>query len=191
MTSERAQQGATFGALAGAAAGLLSGADDGNDRLRNTAAGAAVGALIGGATGAFLEAQARELRGTLGNGIEVIEQGDQLIVRMPQDVLFDFDSEFVRSDLQADLFTLADSLQRYPDSTVTITGHTDNVGDAGYNFDLSERRARAVVAVLIRAGVTPARLRAVGAGENEPIASNLTPEGQAQNRRVDITIRPN
>ena len=191
MTSERAQQGATFGVLAGAAAGLLSGADDGNDRLRNTAAGAAVGALIGGATGAFLEAQARELRGTLGNGIEVIEQGDQLIVRMPQDVLFDFDSEFVRSDLQADLFTLADSLQRYPDSTVTITGHTDNVGDAGYNFDLSERRARAVVAVLIRAGVTPARLRAVGAGENEPIASNLTPEGQAQNRRVDITIRPN
>ena len=103
MTSERAQQGATFGALAGAAAGLLSGADDGNDRLRNTAAGAAVGALIGGATGAFLEAQARELRGTLGNGIEVIEQGEQLIVRMPQDLLFATDSAQVAPTLREDV----------------------------------------------------------------------------------------
>jgi len=127
----------------------------------------------------------------LGNNIDVINTGDELIVRMPQDILFAFDSDRVRPDLRADLFTLADSLQRYPDTTVQIIGHTDNVGSASYNQNLSERRASSVGSVLVNAGVPGSRLRIFGAGEDQPIASNLTEEGRAQNRRVDIVIRPN
>ncbi|MEL6753418.1 MAG: OmpA family protein, partial [Pseudomonadota bacterium] len=101
------------------------------------------------------------------------------------------DSAQLRPDLRADLFTLSESLQRYPDSTVQIVGHTDNTGTASYNQGLSERRAQSVAAVLVNAGVPSFRLRTFGAGENQPIASNLTPEGRQQNRRVDIVIRPN
>ena len=92
----------------------------------------------------------------------------------------------MRSDLQV----LAGSLQKYPGSTVQIVGHTDNTGGAVYNQDLSERRASAVSSVLIGAGVSAGRIRSFGLGEDQPIATNLTPEGRAQNRRVDITIRP-
>ena len=187
---QRTAQGAGIGAAIGAIAGLTQGADT-NDRVRNAALGAAVGGALGAGVGSILDAQARELDQSLGNGIEVINTGEVLIVRMPQDILFDVDSAQVRPALRADLFTLADSLQRYPNSTVRVTGHTDNTGTAVYNQGLSERRARSVVATLVNAGVDPFRLQAIGAGENQPIASNLTPEGRQQNRRVDITIRPN
>ena len=187
---QRTAQGAGIGAALGAIVGATQGGDS-NDRVRNAALGAAVGGLVGAGVGSVLDAQARELDESLGNGIEVINTGEVLIVRMPQDILFDVDSAAVRPALRADLFTLADSLQRYPNSTVTVTGHTDNTGSAAYNQDLSERRARSVVAVLVNAGVEPFRLRPVGAGENRPIASNLDPAGRQQNRRVDITIRPN
>ena len=187
---QRTGTGAGLGAALGAIAGASRGADDSNDRFRNAAAGAALGGLIGGAVGNVLDAQARELRSDLGNDIGVINTGSELIVRMPQDLLFAVDSADLRPDLRADLFTLADSLQRYPNSRVTVTGHTDNTGGADYNQRLSERRANAVAAVLGQAGVPAWRISTVGAGENRPIASNLTPEGRQQNRRVDITITP-
>ncbi|MEM6374057.1 MAG: OmpA family protein, partial [Pseudomonadota bacterium] len=93
--------------------------------------------------------------------------------------------------LQNDLGALASNLQAYPESTVQILGHTDSDGDASYNQDLSERRASAVTDILIGGGVAPGRLVAIGRGETQPVASNLTPEGKAQNRRVDIVILPN
>jgi outer membrane protein OmpA-like peptidoglycan-associated protein len=159
--------------------------------VRGAAVGAAIGAAGGAVVGNILDKQAQELNRDLGNNIDVINTGDELIVRMPQDILFAFDSDRVRPDLRADLFTLADSLQRYPDTTVQIIGHTDNVGSASYNQNLSERRASSVGSVLVNAGVPGSRLRIFGAGEDQPIASNLTEEGRAQNRRVDIVIRPN
>jgi outer membrane protein OmpA-like peptidoglycan-associated protein len=73
---------------------------------------------------------------------------------------------------------------------VTVTGHTDNTGSAAYNQDLSERRATAVVSVLRSAGVSGSRLRTIGAGESQPIASNASASGRSMNRRVDITITP-
>ncbi len=85
---------------------------------------------------------------------------------------------------------LADSLNKYPQSIVTVTGHTDNTGSAGYNQDLSERRASSVASVLRTGGVSSSRIRIRGAGENQPIATNQTAAGRAQNRRVDITITP-
>ena len=186
---ERTGQGALPGAVIG---GLIGGIEEsGNDRVRGALTGAAIGAAGGAIVGNILDKQAQELRRDLGNEVEVINTGDELIVRMPQDILFAVDSAQLRPDLRADLFTLADSLQRYPDSTVQIVGHTDNTGTASYNQGLSERRAQSVATALTSAGVPSFRLRTFGAGENQPIASNLTPEGRQQNRRVDIVIQPN
>jgi outer membrane protein OmpA-like peptidoglycan-associated protein len=70
-------------------------------------------------------------------------------------------------------------------------GHTDNTGSAAYNYDLSQRRAASVAAVLRNSGVAGSRLQIVGRGFDQPIASNATAQGRAQNRRVEIVIRPN
>src|SRR5690606_15891436 len=96
----------------------------------------------------------------------------------------------VNDSLRDDLAALAGNLQRYPNSTVEITGHTDETGGVSYNRDLSLRRANSVASVLIANGVAQSRLRTYGAGEDQPIATNATPEGRALNRRVDIIIRP-
>jgi len=85
---------------------------------------------------------------------------------------------------------LAANLQRYPDSRVTVVGHTDNTGSAEYNQGLSERRAGAVAAVLRDAGVPAWRISAVGRGLTQPVASNATAEGRRLNRRVEIIITP-
>ena len=84
----------------------------------------------------------------------------------------------------------AANLVSYPNSTIQVIGHTDNVGTAAYNFDLSQRRAVAVRDILLGAGVPSNRLSAAGAGEDRPVATNLTSAGRAQNRRVEIIITP-
>ncbi|WBL32553.1 OmpA family protein [Sinirhodobacter sp. HNIBRBA609] len=181
--------GAVTGALIG---GVLGATADGDERLTKTLAGAAVGGMIGGVIGNQLDKQAQELRRDLDtNGVSVVNTGSELVVTMPQDVLFAIDSSAVRPDLQRDLYTLAGSLNRYPDTTVEVIGHTDNTGDARYNQRLSQDRANSVANILIGAGVPRHRVVAYGRGEDQPIASNLTPEGRAQNRRVEFIIRPN
>lgn len=186
---QRTAQGAAIGAGLGAVLGGTR--ESGSDRVRNAAVGAAVGGLIGAGIGSALDRQAAELRESLDGDIGVINTGSELIVRMPQDILFAVDSATVQPGLQSDLGVLARSLNSYPNSIVSIVGHTDNTGGAAYNQDLSERRAGAVRAILVNSGVSAGRIVALGAGEDQPIASNLTPEGRAQNRRVDITITPN
>jgi outer membrane protein OmpA-like peptidoglycan-associated protein len=109
---------------------------------------------------------------------------------MPQDLLFATDSASVRPDLTYDLKTVAASLLKYPNSRIEVIGHTDNTGSAAYNQDLSQRRAVSVANVLRESGVPNGRMAAFGRGEDEPIATNLTAEGRAQNRRVEIIIRP-
>ena len=185
--NSRAQTGAIAGALIGGAIGASS--DD--NKLLKTAVGAGIGAAIGGSIGNMLDRQAAELRGDLGNGVEVINTGSELIVRMPQDILFATDSAMLRPDLQRDLATVSRSLLNYPNSTIQVVGHTDSTGAAAYNQDLSQRRALAVAEELRFNGVPAGRIQAFGRGEDQPIASNLTPEGRALNRRVDIVIRPN
>ena len=132
------------------------------------------------------------MQGSFANGsINVINTGNELIVRMPEAILFAFDSDAVRAVLRSDLQVLATSLNKYPASTVRVVGHTDNVGTAAYNQDLSERRAANVGAILVSSGVTRSRVVTIGQGESQPIASNLNDAGRAQNRRVDIIITPN
>ena len=185
----RAKNGAIIGGLIGAATGIATAGD--GDELKGAIVGGALGAGTGALIGSDLDRQAAELRGSLNSNISVTNAGDYLIVNMPQDLLFATDSATVRSDLTADLRTVASSLLRYPNSRIEVIGHTDNTGTAAYNQDLSQRRAVAVSGVLRDNGVPGARLAAYGRGEDQPVASNLTPEGRAQNRRVEIIIRPN
>ena len=186
---QRTGQGVAIGAAIGGLLGATR--ESGNDRVRNAAVGAAIGAAVGGAIGYSLDQQAAELRNDFGNGeIDVINTGNELIVRMPEAILFATDSAQLNSQLRSDLFVLADSLNKYPQSIVTVTGHTDNTGTAAYNQDLSERRAWSVASVLQSGGVAGSRINVVGAGESQPIATNQTVAGRAQNRRVDITITP-
>ena len=182
--------GTIMGGLIGAIAGMEMSRK--GDRKKGATVGAIVGAAAGNAIGQTLDEQAADLRRDLNNNqVNVTNTGSELIVTMPQDILFALDSAAVRSDLRRDLGVVAGNLQAYPNSTISIEGHTDNTGTANYNRILSQRRANAVADILVNNGVPPARLYAVGRGENEPVASNLSATGRAQNRRVEIVIRPN
>ena len=190
--AQNAQQGAVIGAVGGAVTGLLLNRDD-DRRGRNQAAiaGAIIGAAGGAAIGSNLDRQAEELRRQLRNDVGVSNNGENLVVVLSQDLLFATNSTAVSSTSQNELFIVADSLNRYPNTTVNVIGHTDNVGDAVFNQGLSERRAQAVSNILISGGVAPSRVRAIGAGETQPIASNLNAAGRQMNRRVEIIITPN
>lgn len=184
----RQRSGAIIGGLTGAVAGAAVSSD--SDRLKGAIIGGALGAGTGALIGADLDRQAAELRGSLNSNISVTNTGEYLIVNMPQDLLFAVDSAAVRPDLRRDLNTVASSLLKYPNSRIEVIGHTDNTGSAAYNQDLSQRRAVAVASILRESGVPGNRVAAFGRGEDQPIASNLTPEGRAKNRRVEIIIRP-
>ncbi|MCE0505463.1 MULTISPECIES: OmpA family protein [unclassified Roseivivax] len=185
---------AQTGALIGAGVGALAGAAAGNDpeeRRRNAAAGALVGAAGGAVIGNRLDKQEAALRQQVGNdNIDIRNTGERLIVTLPQDILFATDSTAVSPGIQGDLIAVARNLQQYPDTNVQVVGHTDNTGDAAYNQDLSQRRAQAVASILTSNGVPGFRINTIGRGEDQPVASNLTPEGRAQNRRVEIVILP-
>lgn len=183
------QQGALIGAATGALIGIARG-DNAKERQRGAIIGAALGAGGGALVGNQLDKQEAELRAQMGNDVRITNTGDQLVVSLPQDILFATGSAQLTSSQQANLTALASSLNRYPNTTVNVIGHTDNVGDASYNQGLSQRRAQAVSGVLIGAGVAPRRINAIGRGEDQPIASNYTPDGRAQNRRVDVVITP-
>jgi outer membrane protein OmpA-like peptidoglycan-associated protein len=185
---QKTQQGALLGGLIGA--GLGAAVSD--DRAKGALIGGALGAAGGATYGSMLDKQEAELRQQLDdNRVQITNTGDRLIVTLPQDILFDVDSASVRAGLRDDLMTVASSLRDYPDSTVQVVGHTDNTGDAGYNQQLSERRANAVADVLMDGGVAFSRIQTFGRGENQPVADNLTDAGRAQNRRVEIVILPN
>jgi len=185
-TGPRQNAGAATGAVAG---GILGGILSG--RPAGAAAGAVAGGIVGGAIGSQLDKQAGELRTAFGDDrIGVVNTGSSLVVTMPQDILFATDSAQLSGSLQSDLGVLARHLNKYGDSNVQVIGHTDNTGAASYNLNLSRQRAAAVANTLIRNGVGSWRITAVGRGEDQPVASNLSAEGRAQNRRVEIIIIP-
>ena len=116
--------------------------------------------------------------------------GDQLIVSLPQDILFSIDSTSLRFDLIADLHTLSNNLRSYPDTGVQVVDHTDNTGATSYNHILSAGFAESISRVLLNNGVDPSRIMTMGRGKDQPTASNLTAQGRSQNRRVEIVILP-
>jgi outer membrane protein OmpA-like peptidoglycan-associated protein len=184
----RAQTGAAVGAGGGAVIGAVIGKATGN-----TAAGAIIGGVVGGAAGAiignYMDQQAADMADIEGAKIERIGEG--IKITFAGGLLFDFDKSDVRPDAQAQLVKLTEVLQKYDDTNIMVEGHTDATGTEDYNMDLSLRRSSAVATYLAARGVVPSRLSAVGYGEMQPIASNTTPDGQQQNRRVEIAIWAN
>ena len=182
--------GTGIGAAIGAAAGALSG--DGSTSRRDRALiGAAVGAAAGAGMGAYMDRQEQQLRGNLqGSRIEIDRRGDDIVLNMPSSVTFGFDSAELTADARSALNEVANVLTQYTDTRVNIAGHTDSTGDASYNQRLSERRAQSVGNYLSQNGVSSMRLNTMGYGANQPVASNATEQGRAQNRRVEITLTP-
>jgi len=180
------QEGAVIGAAAGGAIGGVIGNQTGS-----TARGAIIGAVVGGAAGAIIghqmDQQAKELSQSI-PGATVARVGEGIAVTFESGLLFAFDSDQILPTAGTNLTELAKSLQRYPDSQLLIVGHTDSKGDDAYNQRLSERRSAAAAAYLAAQGVDRSRLAASGKGESEPIATNDTDAGQAQNRRVEVAI---
>jgi outer membrane protein OmpA-like peptidoglycan-associated protein len=185
--NQKAKRGAGIGAAAGAVAGAVIGNQSGNPRT-GAAVGAAVGTAIGAAIGHRMDQQQKELQQI--PGVEVTRPAEnEIAVHLTNDILFDFNSAALRFESQQTLRDLATNFQRYPDETVSVEGHTDNIGSPEYNQGLSERRAYSVRDYLVNQGVQPSRVSAIGYGENRPKATNNTPEGRQLNRRVEIHIR--
>ena len=184
----RTAVGAVLGGLGGLVLGdVIGGRQDRTEQI----IGAGIGAIAGGAVGAYMDRQEAELRRqTAGTGVDVIRQGDELLLRMPAGITFAFDSYQVQPQFQATLNEVAQTLQAYPSTIIDVLGHTDSVGSDAYNQQLSEQRAQAVANYLIQRGVQPARIATQGYGESMPIADNSTEAGRAANRRVEIKVVP-
>ena len=184
----RTAVGAVLGGLGGYVLGDVIGGR--NDRTEQIL-GAGIGAVAGGAIGAYMDRQEADLRRqTAGTGVDVIRQGDEILLRMPAGITFDFDSYAVKPQFQATLNEVAQTLANYPSTIIDVLGHTDSVGSDAYNQRLSEHRAQAVANYLISRGVQPARIATRGYGETMPIADNNTEMGRAANRRVEIKVVP-
>jgi outer membrane protein OmpA-like peptidoglycan-associated protein len=182
----RTQKGAVIGAAAGGAVGAVVG-----KKLGSTAKGAIIGAAVGGTTGAIIgrqmDKQADELAGDI-PGARIERVGEGIAVTFDSGLLFAYDSDMIRGAAGENLENLANSLKKYPKTDVMIVGHTDAVGSDSYNMGLSDRRARSARAYLTGHGVAMDRIKVAGRGESEPIDTNDTSDGRAQNRRVEIAI---
>lgn len=180
--------GAAIGALAGAGVGLLVG---GYSDRTNALIGAGVGALAGGAIGGYMDNQEAELRGYLqGTGVSVTRQGNNIILNMPSNVTFATDQDQVNASFYQTLNAVGLVLNKYNQTLVDINGHTDSTGSLQHNQALSQRRAQSVATYLVSQGVDGRRFAVQGFGPSQPIATNATPEGRAQNRRVEIMLVP-
>lgn len=185
----RSQKGAVIGAGGGGAIGAVIGRS-----LGNTAMGAIIGAAIGGAGGAIIgrkmDKQAEEMKKVLGDA-EVKRVGEGIVIEFKDKVLFGFDRADLTSTARSSLDKLTNVLKKYPDTNIEVLGHTDSKGSDDYNQGLSERRADAVAAYLRSSGIGNSRLSTRGLGETDPVASNDSESGQAENRRVEFVITAN
>ena len=183
---------AGIGAIGGAVGGYLLGDILGgrNDRTEKIL-GAGIGAIAGAGVGSYMDAQEKKLRAqTAGTGVDVVRQGDDLLLRMPSGITFATKQSSIQPQFYSTLNQVGQTLKDYPKTMIDVMGHTDSDGAEAYNQTLSEQRARSVADYLTAQGVQPVRLATRGYGEMQPIASNETPEGKAQNRRVEIKIVP-
>ncbi len=103
--------------------------------------------------------------------------------------LFDFNSDVISKDSYEGLDAVAEFLNAHPYVTLKVEGHTDSIGNAKYNQNLSERRAESVKKYLVKKGIDANRITTEGAGASKPIADNSTAEGRAQNRRTEMIFK--
>lgn len=186
--TSKAIWGSAIGAATGAATGALVSKHSGTGAI----VGGLAGAAVGGGVGYYLDAQAAELRAELAStGVSVIEDADNIRLIMPGNITFKTDSSDINSGFYPTLNSVAKVLKKYDNSTVMVTGYTDNTGSLDYNQSLSRARAASVAAYLQGQGVAASRFEIVGMGPLSPIADNATDFGRQQNRRVEIKIIPN
>lgn len=184
----KAAIGGVGGALGGYLLGdLLGGRNDRTEKI----VGAGIGAIAGAGVGAYMDAQEKKMRErTAGTGVEVVRQGDDLLLRMPSGITFATDQSTIQPQFQPTLDQVAATLAEYPKTMIDVLGHTDSDGSEAYNQALSERRAQSVASYLSGHGVASVRMATKGYGEMQPIASNESPDGKQANRRVEIKIVP-
>ncbi len=191
-TGNRTISKAAIGGVGGAVGGyllgdLLGGRSDRTEKI----VGAGIGAVAGAGVGAYMDAQERKMRErTAGTGIDVVRQGDELLLRMPSGITFATNQSTIQPQFQPTLDQVATTLAEYPKTMIDVLGHTDSDGAEAYNQTLSERRAQSVSSYLGGRGIASVRIATMGYGETRPIASNETPDGKAQNRRVEIKVVP-
>ena len=181
--------GAAGGALLGAAAYK-------QDRTKGAIVGAIGGGIAGGAVGAYMDNQKKDLEKNLEREIKARQarvdklQNNIVRVTMTSDTGFATNSADIRPGFNSTMDKIADVVKRYGKTTLTIAGHTDDVGSNQHNQALSERRALSVARYFESKGVQGVRLATVGKGETMPIDSNATETGRASNRRVEIYVEP-
>ncbi|WP_372473249.1 OmpA family protein [Capnocytophaga sp. ARDL2] len=190
--SDNTQRGATVGAAAGA---ILGGVVGNNVKNKNSALGAVLGGVVGGTAGAIIgrkmDKQAQDIQATLpGAEVERVGEGIRVVLK-ENTVNFGFDSSDLTSTAQSNLKKISKVFIDNHQTEVMIYGYTDSVGKDEYNVKLSQRRADAVKKYLVSQGIGTKRINTKGMGAADPVASNDTAEGRAQNRRVEFAIVAN
>ena len=191
-TGKRTISKAAIGGVGGALGGYLLGDLIGGRRDRTEKiVGAGIGAVAGAGVGYYMDEQEKKLRQqTAGTGVNVIRDGDNLVLDMPSEITFGVDSSNIDPGFRNTLDQVSLTLEQYEKTYVDVMGHTDSTGSDAYNQALSERRASAVADYLSSRGVQSARLATRGYGESQPKASNLDAAGRSANRRVEIRLVP-
>jgi outer membrane protein OmpA-like peptidoglycan-associated protein len=185
----KSQKGAVIGGAAGAVGGHVIGKAAGNKTL-----GTIIGAVVGGTAGAIIgrdmDKQAEEIKNEIpGAKVERVEEG--IKVEFNEKILFEFSKSDLSAAARANLDKLVEVLNKYPNTNIEVQGHTDSRGTDEYNMGLSERRANTVADYLKSKGIANSRITTKGFGESAPGYTNETPEGMAQNRRVEFLITAN
>lgn len=191
-TMSESQRGTTQGSAIGAGAGAAIGALIGGGK--GAAIGAGSGALLGAGAGYLwskkMEEQKQQMEtATAGTGVQVSQTEDnRLKLNIPSDISFDSGKSDIKPGFKPILDNFATSLINNANTIITIVGHTDNTGSDAINNPLSVNRAASTRDYLVGRSISINRIHIDGRGSHEPITSNDTPEGRAENRRVEIFV---
>jgi len=187
--ASNAVKGGVIGGVGGGVVGGVIGHYAGN-----TVLGAIIGAAVGGTAGAlignYMDKQAEEMQNDIA-GAKIERVGEGIKITFDSGILFASNSSTLEYQAKTNINKLAVILNKYPDTNILVTGHTDFDGSDAFNQTLSEQRAQSVSNYTMSQGVSSSRLSIIGLGEKEPVASNETDEGKRQNRRVEIAVFAN
>jgi outer membrane protein OmpA-like peptidoglycan-associated protein len=187
QNANNTQKGAGIGVAGGALIGGLLGGG-----VKGALIGAAIGGAAGGLIGNSMDKQADKIAEAIpGADVVRVGEGIQIVFDENSGVNFAFNSSDLTATATTNLDAVAEVFIEFPDTTLLLEGHTDDVGDAGYNMTLSKRRAQSVADYLQNKGVSASRFTVTAYGETKPRFDNATKEGQAKNRRVEIGVAAN
>ena len=187
------QRGAAIGAAGGALLGGILGNNlgKGGKGAMGAVLGGVIGGVAGGVIGNKMDKQAREIDNAL-PGADVVRVGEGIkLVLNENAVRFDTNKSTLTATAKTNLDKLIPVFKEYADTNIMIYGYTDSTGSAEYNLKLSQERATSVKNYLVIKGLASTRFSTSGMGIADPIATNDTPEGRSQNRRVEFAITAN